>query len=125
MIASQAWNERIPGDPLRFRDEVDLDPAPSLALPAGLATRELPAQVSQFDGKAILAKTQLVPRTEVTWTVELAPLTRMQAWSVAPLKEGETIEIVGYTLTDQSEPVLRAEWLFREGKVYGLRSSPA
>jgi hypothetical protein len=24
--ASQAWNERIPGDPLRFRDEVDLDP---------------------------------------------------------------------------------------------------
>jgi hypothetical protein len=26
VIASQAWNERIPGDPLRFRDEVDLDP---------------------------------------------------------------------------------------------------
>jgi hypothetical protein len=25
-LASQAWNERIPGDPLRFRDEVDLDP---------------------------------------------------------------------------------------------------
>jgi hypothetical protein len=26
LIVSQAWNERIPGDPLRFRDEVDLDP---------------------------------------------------------------------------------------------------
>jgi hypothetical protein len=26
VITSQAWNERIPGDPLRFRDEVDLDP---------------------------------------------------------------------------------------------------
>jgi hypothetical protein len=26
VIASQAWNERIPGDPLRFKDEVDLDP---------------------------------------------------------------------------------------------------
>jgi hypothetical protein len=26
VFASQAWNERIPGDPLRFRDEVDLDP---------------------------------------------------------------------------------------------------
>ena len=26
VIVSQAWNERIPGDPLRFRDEVDLDP---------------------------------------------------------------------------------------------------
>jgi hypothetical protein len=32
IVASQAWNERIPGDPLRFRDEVDLDPAPAWAL---------------------------------------------------------------------------------------------
>ena len=32
MIASQAWNERIPGDPLRFRDEVDLDPSPAWVL---------------------------------------------------------------------------------------------
>jgi hypothetical protein len=32
VIASQAWNERIPGDPLRFRDEVDLDPAPAWTL---------------------------------------------------------------------------------------------
>ena len=36
VIASQAWNERIPGDPLRFRDEVDLDPAPGLG-PVGAA----------------------------------------------------------------------------------------
>jgi hypothetical protein len=26
LFVTQAWNERIPGDPLRFRDEVDLDP---------------------------------------------------------------------------------------------------
>ena len=32
IVASQAWNERIPGDPLRFRDEVDLDPAPAWTL---------------------------------------------------------------------------------------------
>jgi hypothetical protein len=32
VIASQAWNERIPGDPLRFRDEVDLDPKPAWVL---------------------------------------------------------------------------------------------
>jgi hypothetical protein len=32
VIASQAWNERIPGDPLRFRDEVDLDPVPAWVL---------------------------------------------------------------------------------------------
>jgi hypothetical protein len=32
VFASQAWNERIPGDPMRFRDEVDLDPAPAWVL---------------------------------------------------------------------------------------------
>jgi hypothetical protein len=32
VVASQAWNERVPGDPLRFRDEVDLDPAPAWVL---------------------------------------------------------------------------------------------
>jgi hypothetical protein len=32
LVASQAWNERIPGDPLRFRDEVDLDPRPAWVL---------------------------------------------------------------------------------------------
>jgi hypothetical protein len=32
VLASQAWNERVPGDPLRFRDEVDLDPAPAWVL---------------------------------------------------------------------------------------------
>ena len=36
-IASQAWNERIPGDPLRFRDEVDLDPAAAWVLSTRLS----------------------------------------------------------------------------------------
>jgi hypothetical protein len=35
--ASQAWNERIPGDPLRFRDEVDLDPRAAWALSSHLS----------------------------------------------------------------------------------------
>ena len=39
VIASQAWNERIPGDPLRFRDEVDLDPAPAWVLSTALLAR--------------------------------------------------------------------------------------
>ena len=39
VIASQAWNERIPGDPLRFRDEVDLDPAPAWVLSPPLLAR--------------------------------------------------------------------------------------
>jgi hypothetical protein len=37
VIASQAWNERIPGDPLRFRDEVDLDPRPAWVLSSRLS----------------------------------------------------------------------------------------
>ncbi len=37
VMASQAWNERIPGDPLRFRDEVDLDPAPAWVLSPSLS----------------------------------------------------------------------------------------
>jgi hypothetical protein len=37
VLASQAWNERIPGDPLRFRDEVDLDPRAAWVLSARLS----------------------------------------------------------------------------------------
>jgi hypothetical protein len=37
VLASQAWNERIPGDPLRLRDEVDLDPAPAWVLSSRLS----------------------------------------------------------------------------------------
>jgi hypothetical protein len=37
VTASQAWNERIPGDPLRFRDEVDLDPRPAWVLSSRLS----------------------------------------------------------------------------------------
>jgi hypothetical protein len=37
VVASQAWNERIPGDPLRFRDLVDLDPAPAWVLSSRLS----------------------------------------------------------------------------------------
>jgi hypothetical protein len=37
VIASQAWNERIPGDPLRFRDEVDLDPRAAWVLSSRLS----------------------------------------------------------------------------------------
>jgi hypothetical protein len=37
VIASQAWNERIPGDPLRLRDEVDLDPRAAWILSSRLS----------------------------------------------------------------------------------------
>ena len=135
--AHHGWSSFDPDRPLylkgrvkaaRWRNphvELELEVEPGLALPPDLPTRELPAQASQFDGKAILEKTALPERKDGVWEIELAPLTRMKAWDVEPIKEGETVELVGYTLADNSEPVLRAEWLFRDGKVYGLRSSPA
>lgn len=136
--AHHGWSSFDPGRPLyvagrvtavRWRNphaEIELEVPSGLELPAGLAQREVPAQVAPLDARDLLARTRLPVRAEGRWTVELAPLTRMSAWSVEPLREGETVEIVGYTLAgERGEKVMRAEWLFRGGRAYGLRSSPA
>jgi hypothetical protein len=60
------------------------------------------------------------------WEIELAPLTRMEAWQVAEIKPGTELSVLGFTLADEKgEPVLRAEYLWVGGKAYGMRSSPA
>ena len=49
----------------------------------------------------------------------------MEAWKVAEIKDGEPVAVLGYTFAgEKGEPVLRVEYLFADGKVYGLRSSP-
>ena len=45
VVASQAWNERVPGDPLRFRDEVDVDPRAAWVL-----SRHLSRGMPRADG---------------------------------------------------------------------------
>ena len=106
--------------------ELDLELAPGLRLPADLASRALPPQSAQVDGKALLTRAQLPTRKDRTWEIELAPLTRLQAWRVAEIKPGTQISVLGFTLVgEKGEAVLRAEYLFVDGKVYGLRSSPA
>jgi hypothetical protein len=106
--------------------EVELEPVADPKLPGDLAKRAVPPQLAPVDGSAILAATVLPRRRDRLWTVELAPLTRMQAWGIEPLKVGETVEVVGFTFRDErGDAVLRAEYLFRGGKAYGLRSSPA
>ena len=106
--------------------ELDLEVAPGLKLPADLAMRQLPAQSATVDGKALLAKATVPTRKETLWEIELAPLTRMEAWKVAEIKHGTMISVVGFGLRDEKgEAVLRAEYLFVDGKVYALRSSPA
>jgi hypothetical protein len=106
--------------------ELDIELTADLALPRDLATRSVPAQQTAIDAAAVLTKTKLPTRKDRKWEIELAPLTRMEAWKVEPIKQGETIEVVGFTFPKQEgEAILRAEFLFRSGKVYAMRSSPA
>ena len=106
--------------------EIQLELPAALALPADLAKRTLPAQTANVDGVRLLAAAQLPTRRDKVWEIELAPLTRMQAWKVPELKAGDSISLLGYAAPgEKGEPVLRAEFLFHAGKAYGLRSSPA
>lgn len=95
-------------------------------LPADLATRAVPAQSAAVDGKALLAAARLPTRRDRRWTIELAPLTRMGAWGVPEIQNGQSLAVLGFSFTgEQGEAVLRAEYLWLGDKVYGLRSSPA
>ena len=106
--------------------ELELEVPASLQLPADLAQRAVPAQTSPVDGKALLARTTLPTRQDRTWEIELAPLTRMQAWQVQEIKPGTVLSVVGFTLREEKgDAVLRAEYLFVDGKAYALRSGPA
>jgi hypothetical protein len=106
--------------------ELELELPAGLKLPADLAQRAVPAQTSPVDGKALLAKTVLPTRKDRMWEIELAPLTRMQAWQVQEIKPGTAVSVVGFTLREEKgEAVLRAEYLFVDGKAYALRSGPA
>ena len=106
--------------------ELELELASDLKLPADLAARTLPAQSAGVDGAALLKAAQLPTRRDRLWTVELAPLSRMQAWKVAEIRPGDAIALLGFTFAgEKGDPVLRAEYLWAGGGVYGLRSSPA
>ena len=86
----------------------------------------MPAQSAPVDGPGLLAKATLPKRTDRRWELELAPLTRIEAWKVAEIKPGALVSAVGFTSKDEKgEAVMRVEYLFVAGKVYGLRSSPA
>jgi hypothetical protein len=106
--------------------ELQLELPPTLRLPEGLKTLPVPRQSTEVDAAGILARTALPTRKDRRWTVELAPLTRMQAWKVDEIKPGASLAVIGYTFAgEKGEPVLRAEYLFVNAQAYGLRSSPA
>lgn len=106
--------------------ELTLERQNPLALPADLAQRPVPAQSAQVDGRALLAKTVLPTRRDPRWEVELAPLFRIGQWQVPEIAVGTELALVGFTFTgEKGAPLLRAEYLFLNGKTYGMRSSPA
>jgi Family of unknown function (DUF6152) len=106
--------------------EMQLQIASGLKLPADLPSRTLPAQTAPVDGKALLAKAVLPKRTDKVWEVELAPLTRMQAWNVPEIKPGTALALLGFTFKDEKgAAIVRVEYLWLDGKTYALRSGPA
>ena len=96
-----------------------------LKLPADLAQRKMPAQSQGIDGAAIVAKAQLPAAAAGDWEIEFAPLSRMSAWNIAPLKAGDRIELIGYAGVAGKPKLMRVEYLIVNGQAYGLRSSPA
>ncbi len=106
--------------------EIELALSANLIMPSDLALREVPAQSAPVEGKVLLSKAVLPKRKDGVWEIELAPLTRMQSWSVPEIKVGATLAVLGFTFKEEKgPPVLRVEYLWLDGKTYGLRSSPA
>lgn len=106
--------------------ELDIEVPAGLKLPADLAKRDVPTQAAPVDGRALLAKAVVPTRKDRQWEVELAPMTRMEAWKVPEIKVGETVSMLGFTLIgEKGEAVVRVEYLYHAGKAYALRSSPA
>lgn len=106
--------------------ELVLELPEKLAQPADLAQRALPAQSAGVDGPALLAKTVLPTRRDRRWEIELAPLFRLGQWQMPEIRNGAALSMVGFTFKDeQGAAVLRAEYVFLDGKAYGLRSGPA
>jgi hypothetical protein len=106
--------------------ELEIELPADLRLPADLAQRAVPPQSAAVDGPGLLKRAVLPTRRDKRWEIELAPLTRMEAWKVPEIKVGESVSVLGFTTVgEKGDAVVRAEYLFAGGKVYGLRSSPA
>jgi hypothetical protein len=105
--------------------EAALEVSKQVALPADLRARKMPSQQQSVDGAAIVARVQVPPAAEGRWELEFAPLPRMEAWGVPPLKVGDRIEVIGYTGVAGKPKLMRVEYLIVNGTAYGLCSSPA
>jgi hypothetical protein len=76
-------------------------------------------QESVYENPHVMAR---VKQKDKSWTVVLAPVSRMNSRGVTAgmLKKGTTIKVVGYPHKEISDE-MRAERIFIEGKKYELR----
>jgi hypothetical protein len=106
--------------------ELTLELPSGMKLPADLATRSIPQQTAPVDAPALLKKAVLPKRDDKAWEIELAPLSRMQAWKIPEIQNGQSLAVLGFTFKDEKgNATLRAEFLWLDGKAFALRSSPA
>jgi len=105
--------------------ELVITMAADAALPASLGKRAFPAQTAPVDGAKILAAATL-PKKRGDWTLELSPMTRIDAWKVAKPEVGDTVEAVAYTFKNEvGSAIARVEYFIVGDKIFGLRSMPA
>ena len=105
--------------------EIVIAVANDAALPADLAKRNIPAQTASVNGAKILAGA-MVPKKRGDWTIELSPMTRIDAWKVPTPKVGDSVAAVAYSFKDEKGAAFaRVEYLIIGDKLYGLRSLPA
>jgi len=136
-LAHHGWSSFDEASPLYFggkvksvkwqnpHAEIVITMGADAALPADLAKRDIPPQSSSVDGAKVLATAKL-PKRRGDWTIELSPMTRINAWKVPQPKLGDMIEAVAYTFKDEKGDMFaRVEYLIIDGKLYGLRSNPA
>jgi hypothetical protein len=105
--------------------EIVITVAAAAMLPGNLLSLATPAQWSNVDGAKVLAAARL-PNRRGDWTIELPPMTRIQAWKVPQPKVGDTAAAVAYSFPDETGDMFaRVECLIIGQQLYGLRSNPA
>jgi hypothetical protein len=85
----------------------------------------VPPQSASVDGPGLLKAATLPTRRDKRWHIELAPLSRVEAWKVPEVKNGDLVSMLGFAFAgEKGDAVLRVEYLWVGGKAYGMRSSP-
>lgn len=107
--------------------ELVIEVARGITRPTDLEQRPFPKQQNPSVTPDLVAKAALPSQPSGEWTLELAPLTRMEAWDVRePVKAGQRVVAIGLAKLEGRGRVMRVEILYLpDGRAVGLRSSPA